>query len=252
MMSLQHKAEIAQVQEIDFLTAVKNQFFYKVNAHHSMFGTMFIMQIIAFIFSFGGQSMGVGTDNLSLHLSISSGDIIITFTFIWAFIMAIMLTNRPMKSMMLTFVSNKRINHLSNFLFLVFLSIVGGLTSYLLGFLTKSISFLLNYPENIILVERVTMNEVILGMIVTTLYMFLIAIVGYLIGEVIYLHKIFIVIIPVAIIGLFMIGFHQMIAPIFTFFAGESNFFIFTAKVVFVAPILFLIAFILDRHVEVR
>jgi len=251
-MSLEHKIEMAQIHEMDFVTTVKKQLHYKIRAHHSMFGTMVIMQIIAFIFSFGSENWGVGTDNVTVHMNITSGNIIIVFTFIWAFIMAVMLTNKPMKSMMLTFVSTKQINHVSNFLFIIFLSVIGGVTAYLLGFLTKSITFLLNHPENMIFVERVTINEVILGMVATILYMFLISVIGYLIGEIVYLHKIFIVVLPVVIIGLFIIMHESAIAPIFTFFTGETNFIIFAGKILLVAPILFLIAFFLDRNVEVR
>lgn len=250
-MSFPHNGEAVPVHQADFFTMLKKQFFYKVHAHYSMFSTMVMMQLIGLIFSIGGENYGIGTSHIELDMKVSSGSIVIAFTFFWIFIMAMMMTMRPAKSMMYTFITNKRINHLSNLLFIVFLSMIGGVSSYLLGFFIKLVTFLLYGSENILFVERVMLKEAILGIAVTILYMLLISSIGYFLGEIFSLHKIFIVVIPVVFAG-FLIVFHEsMIEPLFSFFTEENHFIIFTIRVLFVVSILFLIAFQLDRRSEV-
>lgn len=100
-------------------------------------------------------------------------------------------------------------------------------------------------------VEKITFVEVILGIVVTTLYMFLLGAIGYFLGEIFALHRLFIIIIPVIFIG-FLIIFHESaLGPMFDFFTQESNFVIFTIKVFIVTSVLFLIASQIDRYSEV-
>lgn len=251
MMSSPHKMETVPFQQVDFSTILKKQFLYKVHAHYSMFSTMVILQLIGVIFAFGGENYGTGTENIMLNVKISSGSIVIGFTLFWIFIMAILMTTKQNKSMMHTFITNKKLNHLSNILFLLLLSVIGGISSYLIGFFIKTITFLWYSTENIIVVEKITFVEVILGIVVTTLYMFLLGAIGYFLGEIFALHRLFIIIIPVIFIG-FLIIFHESaLGPMFDFFTQESNFVIFTIKVFIVTSVLFLIASQIDRYSEV-
>lgn len=250
-MSSLHKMETVPTQQVDLFTMIKKQTLYKIHAHFSMFSTMVILQLIGVIFAFGGENFGAGTENMMLHVKVSSGSIVIGFTLFWIFIMAILLTTKQNKSIVHTFITDKKINHLSNMLFLLFLSIVGGISSYLSGFFVKTVTFLWYSTENILVLEKITFVEVILGIIVTTLYMILLGAIGYFLGEIFSLHRMSIIIVPVIFIG-FQIFFHETaIGPMFDFFTKESNFGIFTIKVVFVASVLFLIASQIDRYSEV-
>lgn len=251
MMSFQTDVEATSIHQTNTFTLLKNQFFYKIHAHHSMFATMMIMQILGLIFSYSSESWGTGTENLYVHMTIYSGNIIITFSLIWAFLMAFMLTRNPIKNMMNTFITTKKVNHLSNFLFLIFLSVIGGISCYLISFLFKSIIVLFQ-SEKTILIEQVTLFEVFIGTIATILYMLLVTAVGYLIGEMIQLHKIFIAIIPITIVGFIIIFPEEVIAPIFQFFTWETNMFIFAVKIICVVSGMFLLSTLFDKHMEVR
>src|SRR5690625_7533463 len=60
--------------------------------------------------------------------------------------------------------------------------------------------------ENLLFIEEITLNGLLVGLSATVLYALLLAAFAYFIGEVIQLHKVFAVIVPVFIFGFIIIS----------------------------------------------
>ena len=252
MMSLKQSPLSSPVVTYDFFEAVKRQYVYKLNAYHSMFGTMILLQMIAVFLSIFGESAGTGQNNIYVQVNFYSANTIIFFTCIWAFMMALSLTNNASKSMMTTFVTNKQTNHLSNFLFMITLSVVGGITANLLGFFIKMIVFLFYRTEpKLVLLETIYVHDLFIGIYATILYILFVFVIGYFIGELVQFHRSLIIFIPVLLFGA-LIVFINSIEPIVTFYIFESSLIVFTVKLTVSIIVLFLISTQIGNRLEVR
>ncbi|RKQ33280.1 hypothetical protein [Oceanobacillus halophilus] len=236
---------------------VKKQSVYKVKANLSMYSSLIVIQLLALLFSLGGTgTMGtssVGYNGITIRLF--SADIVIVFTMIWGFITAIMLTTKAYKEDEFIFVTNRLTSNLSNIIFLFVASIFSGITAVLSGYLLKVIMFsFFNYE----FLHAGTSSEFgifISGLLTTILYVFMFSSFGYLIGTVVQLSKMFIIIVPVVIIGgvylLSRIN-QDVILDIGSFYFLESNFFIALTKIILTAGICFLAAIFISNRLEVR
>src|SRR5690625_4052920 len=120
MMSSINKEMSIEIERIHFTEAVKTQYLYKLNAYHSMLGTMILIQMIAMILIILSPSgSGIGVDYLEVDVTVYASDGIISFTMFWAFIMAIYLTTKASKNMMFTFISDKSTNHIANIILMI-------------------------------------------------------------------------------------------------------------------------------------
>lgn len=251
MSSMNKELSALPVVEYSFFEGIKDQYFYKLNAYHSMFGTMIIMQGIALILTFIGQSVGVGSNNVFVQINIFSADIVISISIVWAFMMAIILTNKASKNMMATFVTDKRTNHISNMLFMITLSIIGGITSFLLGFFIKMAVYVLYRQDQHIYFETITIGEVFIGIIATIFYILLLFAIGYLLGELIQVHRSLTIIVTTLIIGMY-IFLGITIVPIISFYTAETNLLFFICKVLFTVVFLFFLSSFVGKRLEVR
>ena len=113
---------------------VKKQFLYKLKAHLSIFSSLFIIQVVGMLLSMNGSnSMGMSSNGYSLNISYYTGDIIIIFTMLWSFISAIIITTKAYQDDDFVFVSNRFSSNVNQYVFLIFASIIGGITSMLSG-----------------------------------------------------------------------------------------------------------------------
>src|SRR5690625_667765 len=97
------------------------------------------------------------------------------------------------------------------------------------------------------------------GMLVTILFVFLFSALGYLVGTLIHLSKMFIVLLPVLLLGLIFISFRaeqagqvNPLASLFNFYFQESVFLLLFIKVVITSGLLFLSTMLLSHRLEVR
>jgi hypothetical protein len=177
----------------------------------------------------GSGSMGTSSDGYSLNISYYTGDIIIIFTMIWSFISAIIITTKAYRNDDFVFVANRFSSNLSNICFLVFASIVGGITAMLSGILLKVVMY----------------------------FVLLVASLGYLIGMLVQISKWFSVLLPAAFFGYSILSINKndeapIISEMVTFFAQETSLLFFGLKVIVTASILFLGSIILANKMEVR
>lgn len=244
---------MSSIRKVSFSEAVKKQFAYKLKAYHGMFGAMIIFQLIALFFSFRGEFASTSHNNLTITTNVYAADIIVTFSLLWAFTMAIYLTNKASKNMMFTFVTDKQTNHIANLLFIIFFSVVGGVTATLLGYVVRLFIIIYYGTERILFFDPITITGLLISIVTAILYHLLVAIIGYTIGELVQLHRSLMFIIPIILFGFFATGINLMEEPYFiNFFIFETSFSLFTLKVIVTSVILFSIATQVGRGLEVR
>lgn len=237
---------------------VKKQFIYKLNAYAGAFTSLIFAQLLAFVFSYAGDSTyGTGSGNISITVKSFSGNVIILFTFIWAFVTGISITSKQNRDGDFIFVTNRLTSNLSNIAFLLTANIFAGVTAMLASSLLKMVTYLLTDAEFIINFSH-TLGplELIIGILATTLYACLFSSVGYIIGTLVQLNKLFIVIIPSLFFGfLFLEAKLQgsgLLGTLFRFFSKETSLLLFIVKGCLTLFLLFSLANILSNRMEVR
>jgi hypothetical protein len=234
---------------------VKKQYFYKLKANIDSFSSLVGIQLLALIFSFGGVgSSGMGGGDISVNVKHYSSDIVLLFTFIWAFVTAITITTRPYRNHDFSYVTNRLSSSLSNLLFLGTTSILGGLTAMLSGNLLQVFTSLFS-NEHIYQFNNGG-QHFILGITAIFFYLVLVSSLGYFVGTLVQVNKLFIIVIPVLLIGiLFLEGstFRQpILSNVFQFYVMESSFILFIVKAVLTSVTLLTLAISILNRLEVR
>ena len=240
------------------MSVIAKQYKYKLKAYLNVYFSLVILQIIAMLFSFSStSSMNFGTQNMNVNIGYYSVDIVIVFSMIWAFITGILLTTKTYRNDNFNFITNRVSNNISNVLFLMTGSIIAGTAAMLSTFLQKVILYyiggirfvnatsLLDYPK-----------EILLGIGATILYILLFSSLGYIVGTLVQLHKVFAFIIPVIFFGiLFTIEStapHEFKIKLFEFFFRESSVILFSLKNLIIAALLFTSATVISNRLEVE
>jgi hypothetical protein len=242
--------------EVKLVEIVKKQFMYKLKAYLSVFSSLLTIQIIGMLLSTNGSStMGTSSNGFSLNVSYYTGDIIIIFTMLWALISAIIITTKAYRNDDFVFVSNRLSSNLSNIVFLLFASIVGGITAMLSGILFKVIIYFILDDRNVE-ATFISIQELIVGIIASIFYVFLLASLGYFVGMLVQFSKWFKIILPTVFLGYLFLGVNlngeTTLLEIGKLFIEESSLFVFFLKVMIAASLLFSVSIILSNKMEVR
>lgn len=97
---------------------IKKQYFYKLRAHYGIFTSLFITQLVALAFSFmASGSMGSGGEGVSINVSFYTGNVIIAFTMLWAFISGVSMNSKLVRNGDFSFVTNRLTSHVSSLAF---------------------------------------------------------------------------------------------------------------------------------------
>lgn len=240
--------------EISFVEVVRKQHAFKLKSYGGVFTSLVMIQFIALLFSFGASGgMGSSSGSISYEISYYSGWIIISFTYLWAFITAILITTKAYRNDDFTFVSNRLTSNLSNIFFLLTASLIGGVTALLASNVIKLLVVLF-YDLDYVIGASLTIQDFFIGLLSTTLYIFMFTAAGYLVGTLVQLHKLFVIIIPAVFIGgLFVdVGQFQLISHISEFYVTEASFLLFVIKSVITVVLLFLTSIVLSNRLEVK
>jgi len=241
---------------INCTSLVKKQYIYKMKAYVSVFNSLIILQLLAILFSFNPtSSRGFGGYGVDASLDNYSANISIVFTFLWGFITAYIITTKAYREDDFTFVTNNQSQGIANILFLITASFIGGTTAILSGYLYRVI-FYFTADASKIYTQTMTVSEIFIGIITTSLFVLLFCALGYLAGILVQLHKIFGIFFPVVFIGLLMFnGIAEegnLLTKTFFFYFREANLFIFILKIMITSSLLFLLSIGLLRNKEVR
>ena len=238
--------------EVNLLSISLKQYFYKLKGYTTLVYGLITAQLIALLFSLGGVgSMSSGNGELLVTMKNYSANIVLIFSFVWTMVTAIRLTTKQYRSMELTLVTNRITGNLSNIGFLMTASVFAGITSSLVGVLLRVIMyFAFNRSQISIDGFFLAYSDLLLGIVVTILYMILISAMGYLIGVLTQLNGAFAIIIPAVVIGLlkFYADFTQYV---FKFLAIENSMPVFALKVICISTVLFGASLFLSNRMEV-
>ncbi|WP_380086640.1 hypothetical protein [Evansella tamaricis] len=237
---------------------IKKQFIYKLKANLEVYATLVGVQLFALLLSFNAVAgSGGGNNFINIRTNYYSVDLVIIFTMFWAFITAIILTTKTSRNEDFNFVTTRMISNLSNGCFLLTASIVGGVTAMLTTFMQKIILFFIG-GDIFLLPENVTsyMLEVFMGSGVAILHVLLLSMLGYFIGTLVQLNKIFAVVLPIVFFGLLFTGGQNgpplVLTQIFQFFFSETSLVLFVLKAILSAALLLNLSIYLSNRLEVR
>lgn len=236
---------------------VKKQISFKLKAYYSVFTTLLLLQIIAILFSFTAtESHGSGMNNFLVYINYYSADVVIFFTMLWAFITAILITTKAYRNDDFTFVTNRLSSSLSNIIFLMIVSVVGGVTALLSRYILRVVTF---YTSDILPLKTEmfveTTSEFLIGMFTSILYVLLFSALGYFTGMLVQFHKVFVALLPAGYIGLLMLGAkmrNNVGNAVIEFFGEETSLTMFILKVIAITVLLFGSATVLANRLEVK
>lgn len=232
---------------------IKQQFRYKREAYLDQFISLIMLQLLALLFSFGSTtSMGFGTDSVFVNVGYYSVSVVLIFTMLWGLVTGVYLTTKSYRYDDFSFVTNRMTSNVSNSLFLLYASVFAGLTAMLTSFLQKVLLYFFSGQEilmNFDLMEY--FGEMFLGISAAILHVIFMSAIGYFIGTLVQLNKIFVVVIPAMII-LGINYFDKFASEVFLFYYGESSFLFFSIKIIVTATVLFISAAIVSNRLEVR
>lgn len=244
--------------EMNLSDVIKKQYRFKWNSFIGAFGSLATIQLLGLLFSIGGVGgHGFSSGYVSIETTYYSANTIIVFTFLWAFITGILLTGRAARYDDFSFVTNRVSSNIANILFLLTASIIGGISAFFTKYLLKVIAYFFNHMEFI--VENSAeplLHEFWLGIVATILYVLLFSACGYFIGTLVQLHRIFVVLVPVMIIGLVIVsgitGNGAILMPTIMFIFAEPSIILFSLKVMLICAFLFLGSMAISNRMEVR
>ncbi|WP_031515490.1 hypothetical protein [Desulfofalx alkaliphila] len=244
--------------ETNLLSVVKAQYNYKLKANARTFIGLIMLQLLGFLLS---SLNGVGTTggsygNATYLVKHYTGDFIIVFTLIWAFITGINTAAGGYK-LDFTFVTNRLSSHLSGLAFLLTASIIGGVTATLCGLLLRIAVFFTHRGAEIVFGFWIPPLVLISSIYIAILYIFLVSSLGYFVGTLVQRNRIFNIVLPAAFFGtLFMDARNtndvQLLVPIIKFFIKESSYVLFSLKVILVSALLFGCIVLISKRMEVR
>lgn len=240
------------------INVVKKQYTYKLKSYIQVFSTLIFVQLLAILFSFGGVGMmGSSSDRIEVDIHFFSADIVVAFTMLWAFITAIIITTKAYRNDDFLFVTNRISSNISNLMFLITASFIGGITAMLSSHLMRVIMYFFIGQKSVNGTSvRDVPIELVLGISTTIFYVFLFCAIGYFVGTLVQLNKIFVILLPALFFGILFLGEGSGNAGVakfvFEFIFTESSLPLFFAKVIVVSGLLFSSAFVLSNRMEVR
>ena len=186
-----------------------------------------------------------------------SNDTNMGLAMVWAFVLGIMLTTRTKQSESFSFVSTRLSNHFSNLLFMLFASLVAGISAVLSGSAIKFFGFLV-HGEMVVHSSSIAENpnNLLLQLITAISYVLLLFLIGYLISSLIQANKLFIALFVVAWILLTSVNEYwdatEYALAIIQFFGAERSALLFILKISGTVLGLFTLSTLVTNRLEVR
>lgn len=239
------------------LNSVKNEYAYKLKSYIGVFSSIVVVQLISLLFSQSGStSSGGGTGDIPVTVDYYSANVAIGFTIVATLINAIHITTKSFQEDGFLFIANRLSANLSNILFLITVSIFGGITAMLSGFLVRMITIIL-YSGNMLGSSLdISFTELAYGVGASIAFMLLASAVGYIAGSIVQISRIFIFVLPVVLFGVLALRGNsqgdQVGEVIFSFFFAESSFLLLLAKVIITSAALFACSMLITNNKEVR
>lgn len=233
---------------------VIKQYFHKLRANIDAFSALVGIQVLAVLFSFlGVSSSGMSGNGMWITVKYYSADGVIIFTLFWAFVTAITVNTKQNRSQDFTFVTSRFSSGLSNILFLATAGLLGSVTAILAGNLIKAVLFLITNQS--VYSFRSGAEEITTGIAAMFFYLLLVSSIGYFFSSLTAISKVFILMIPVLIVGMIMLGEtmnNQFFLNTLEFYVEERNIYLFSVKAVITACAFYTAGIAILQRMEVR
>ncbi|ANX10718.1 hypothetical protein ABE41_001655 [Fictibacillus arsenicus] len=242
--------------EVTTWNITKKQYRYKLKSYFGVFSSLVAIQLLAILFSLNGTGMSGGSSGtFSYDVNYYTGDIIQVLVMIWAFITAIIITTKAYRYDDYSFVTNRLISHYSNILFLISASILAGIMVFFSGHLFRLITIFLKNADSI-MVSELTLLDTLKVITASILYIFLCASIGYFVGILIQLNRLFSFLLPVLFVGaLFVDGLNNdptLFPSIIFFFGSEKFLLLLILKIILASALFYMLAISFSNRMEVR
>jgi len=240
-------------KEISLLSISVKQYVYKLKAYSGMVNKLIITQMLALLFSIAGANSMMTSNNGEITVSVRyySASMVIVFSLFWIITVAFLLTTSQYKKIDIPLVANRISGSLSDVGFLMTACVFAGMTSSLVGVLSRVIMFF-TYDRSMIVYNGFffTYSDLLLGMVTAILYMILVASLCYFLGMIGQVSMAFIVIIPALFLGLLRM-YSDFFSSVVRFYSGEASLSLFALKVCITAIFLFGASGLLSNRMEV-
>ncbi|MFC5465293.1 hypothetical protein ACFPM4_11085 [Lederbergia graminis] len=243
--------------EVNITNLVKKQFSFKTRAFLGVFSSLAMTQILGIILSLTGvASSGFFSDELEINLYYYSANMVIMLSMIWALISGILITARATRYDDFSFVTNRLSSNIANILFLITASVVAGIlamaSSYFLRIITYFDSDVQLHIAGGVYAKP---NELLIGIIATVLLLLLFSSIGYFVGMLIQINKVFSILLPVLLFGLMVVdgvSGGDNVKKVYEFIFKEASLGLFTVKIIVISALLFVTSIIMTNRLEVR
>ncbi|CEG26518.1 hypothetical protein [Bacillus sp. B-jedd] len=233
---------------------VKKQYFHKLRANIDAFSALVGIQVLAVLFSLlGVSSSGTSGNGLWINVKYYSADGVIIFTLFWAFVTAITVNTKQNRYHDFTFVTSRVSSGISNILFLATAGLLGSITALLAGNLIKAVLFLSTNQS--VYSTRSGPEDALTGIAVMFFYLLLVSSIGYFISSLTAFSKVFILLIPVLIVGMIMLGEamnNQFFLNTLEYYVEERNILLFSVKALITACAFYTAGIAVLQRMEVR
>ncbi|WP_070119653.1 hypothetical protein [Bacillus marinisedimentorum] len=231
------------------------QYKYKLNSYIGAFQSLMLTQLLGLLLSFSGtSSMSSGfSDSVDISIRFYTGDIIIAFTMVWAFLTGILLTTKAYRYDDFTFVTSRFTSNLSSMLFLATSSLIGAVTALLAGVLLKVI---IHFTSDATPLGFQPLEDLHIGILAACFSLLLLSAAGYFIGMLVQIHKLVAFLLPVLFVGMLVIdaknGSEEGILFHIASFFADSSLGVFGLKTLLGTAILYACSIVISNRLEVR
>lgn len=245
------------LNKMSLTTVIKNQFFSKLTLYAGVFTSFVILQVFAILLSMGSMGGGISSSG-GLEISYTTYSIapVIIFTFLWGGIQAIKMSTKVNWEKSFMFVGNRFTHDLSNMIFLLVMSLIGGVLTVLTDFLFRVLTYYFLTDRTLAVnAFALTADEIFSGLISISFYLLLFSALGYLIGTVTRLHQMVSILLPAIFIGGIIAIIKtrsNVLVLISQFYFNETNLGLFITKIVVSVFILFFASILISSRTEVR
>ncbi len=237
--------KLSQVNEWD---VIKQSTVYKLKVYNHIFYSLFIYQLIGFLFVINSTSgTGMSMGSLIINLEYKTAHALFYITLIWLIISSAQLGLKQSRSLMSGVVTNNKTHCFSNGLLILLMSVIGAVTIVLLSMTAELFLYLFNTPYS----TDFSINY-FLELLSAFLYLLLAGNLAYFITNLVMRLKL------IAYLFLFILFISSLIPEIspityfYYFLFKEMNIFLFIIKISLLIVLLFIGSLAITRQMEVE
>ena len=236
------------LSQVSKWNVIKQSTIYKLKVYNHIFYSLFIYQLIGFLFVFNSTSgTGMSMGSLSINIEHKTAHALFYLTVIWLIISSAQLGLKQGRSLMSGVVTDNKIHHFSNGLLILLMSVIGAVTILLFSLTAELFFYIFNTPY----FTNISINY-FLELLSAFLYLLLAGSLAYFVTNLVMRMKL------IAYLLLFILFISSLIPEIspliyfYYFLFEEMNVFLFIIKISLLIILLFIGSLVITRQMEVE